>query len=121
MNLCSDCLTYEIPECVVLLTFEFDAIEVATDYLIEFTNLFGSKQVITVESLYSNTVVVDVAADLPQGYFFRDNYYSVKIFTSEEMRQCDTPIELCENLTCINLKVKDISGLDLENVTLECC
>lgn len=118
MNICDDCLDYEIPECVEYISLEFSAIETGVDYLIELQNHFGDKQVLNVSAAYSDTLLIEVS-DLPEGYFFRGNYYQLKIFESEEARQCDSPLNICGYETCITLKVSVINNIT--NVTLECC
>lgn len=86
MNICEDCIDYEIPECVEFISLEFSGIDTGLDYLIELTNHFGNKEVLEVSANYSDTLLIDVA-DLPDGYFFRGNYYQLKIFETEEDRQ----------------------------------
>ena len=120
MSICDDCIEYEIPECVEFLNLEFSGIDSGTEYLVQIENHFGDKQVLTIETFYSSLITIDVA-DLPDGYFFRDNTYELKIFENEEARQCDTPLNLCGYETCIILKVKKITGADNQNITLECC
>lgn len=118
MNICEDCLDYSIPECVEFITLEFSAIEAATDYLVQIQNHFGDKQVLNVSATYSDTLLIDVS-ELPDGYFFRGNYYELKIFESEEDRQCGNPLNICGYETCITLKVEVINSIT--DITLECC
>lgn len=116
--ICDDCIEYEIPECVQFITLEFPSIENDRDYLVQFTNHFGDKQILNISANYANVLLVDVA-DLPDGYFFRGNYYQLKLFETEEDRQCDLPVNICGYDTCISLKVSVINSVT--DVTLECC
>lgn len=118
MNICDECLDYTIPECVQFITLEFASIETGVDYLVQIQNSFGDKQVLSISANYSDTLLIDVS-ELPDGYFFCGNYYELKIFESEEQRQCDTPLNICGYETCITLKVEVINSIT--DVTLECC
>lgn len=99
---------------------EFPTINTGFTYLAVFENHHGSKEVLEVTATYSDTLFINVA-DLPDGYFFRDNFYQLKLYETEEDRQCDLAMNLCGYQDCITLKVKDISGVDNTNITLECC
>ena len=118
MNICEDCLDYSIPECVEFITLEFAAIEMGETYLVQIQNHFGDKEVLSLTAGYSDTLLIDVS-ELPDGYFFRGNYYELKVFANQEDLQCDIPIYLCGYNTCITLKVEVINSIT--DITLECC
>lgn len=119
MNLCDNCLEYEVPECAESLIFDFAFTE-SQDVIVVFENHFGTKKRFDAVAGYSGSVWIETN-DFPLGYFFRDNTIEVKFYASQSDYQCDNPVTLCtEDRTCLTLRVKQIET-DIVDVLIECC
>lgn len=112
---CSTCYEITMPDCVTTIVIDgaFDG-----DYILVLTDHFGHKQVLNESSNYVGVLVIDVE-DLPDGYFFGGNSYTLKIYSSQENFECDDSVAFCTK-DCILIEAYRAEGHD-ETFTINCC
>lgn len=116
---CESCTEYKIPNCLDTLYIEsfFDA---GTDYIVTLTNHFGTKTVLNKTANYSGLLEIDIATDLPAGYFFPGNTYVFQAYESQTDFECDNPMSLCGYVDCISIEVYKATTGETEH-TINCC
>lgn len=117
---CTSCLEIKIPECISTLIID-GILAAGVTYILVFENHFGKKNILVKSaSAYTATITIDVLEDLPDGYFFRGNTYTLKAYASTEDYQCDSPANICQYETCLSLVVSQVEGGE-DEFTINCC